>query len=86
MGQFPLFARVGVGVLKVRLPQVSPGPFLEAVGLLLSVPDGAGHGELLPDPVFVHWTQGPAPQLLSLLVVGLQPQGLERRSEGFFVD
>ncbi len=35
------------------LPDLS-GFLLEAVGSLLSVPDGAGEGELPPDPVLPH--------------------------------
>ena len=53
------------------------GPLLEAVGLLLAVPDGAGQRELLPHAVLVHGPQRAAPQLLRLLVVRLQPQGLQ---------
>lgn len=60
-----------------------PGSLLEAVGFLLSIPDGSGQGKLLPHPVFVHRSQRAAPQLLSLLVVRFEPQRLQLRMRLF---
>ncbi|KAJ4441509.1 hypothetical protein ANN_11365 [Periplaneta americana] len=75
--QLALLGGVGVRVLQVPLPQEAPGALLEAVRLLLAVPDRPGQRELLPHAVLVHGPQGPAAQLLGLLVVRLQPHGLQ---------
>lgn len=45
--------------------------------LLLAVPDGAGQGELLADPVLLHRPQRPPTEPLRLPVVRVQPQVLE---------
>lgn len=75
--QFPLLGWVRVRVLEVPLPEQRPSAFLEAVRLLLAVPYGPWQRELLAHPVFVHGTQGPATQLLGLLVVSLEPHSLQ---------
>lgn len=53
------------------------GVYLKAMRLLLTVPDGAGQGELLADPVLLHRAQRPAPEPLRLPVVRVQPQVLQ---------
>lgn len=77
LGQLLLLGRVGIGVLEVPLPEEAPGPLLEAVGLLLAVPNRPGQRELFPHSILIHRPERPAPELLSLLVVGLEPHGLE---------
>src|SRR6218665_550446 len=57
--QFPLLGWIRVWVLEVPLPQQVPRAFLEAVGLLFSVPDGQRKWVLLPYPVLVDRTEGP---------------------------
>lgn len=75
--QFPLLGRVRVRVLEVPLAQQTPRALLEAVGLLFAVPYGARQRELLADPVLVHGAEWSAAELLRLLVVRLQPHGLQ---------
>lgn len=75
--QLALLGRVGVRVLQVPLAQQRPRPLLEAVRLLLAVPDGARQRVLLAHAVLVHGAERPAAELLRLLVVRLQPHGLE---------
>lgn len=53
------------------------GVYLKTVGLLLAVPDSSGQGELLADPVLLHWAQRPPPEPLRLPVVRIKPQVLE---------
>lgn len=53
------------------------GVYLEAVCLLLAIPNGAGQWELLADPVFLHRPQWPPPEPFSLSVVCVQPEVLE---------
>ena len=77
--QLALFRRVRVGVLEVPLAQQVAGALLEAVRLLLAVPDGAGKRELLAHAVLVDGPERPAAQPLRLLVVRLEPHGLEAR-------
>lgn len=77
LGQLSLLGRVGVGILEVPLSEQVPGPLLEAVGLLLPVPDGSRQRVLLPNSVLVHWAQRPSPQFFGLLIVGLEPHGLQ---------
>jgi hypothetical protein len=75
--QFAFLAGVGVGILQVPLPQQAPSPLLEAMGLLLAIPDGARQRELLAHAVLVHRAERAAAQLLGLLVVRLEPHGLQ---------
>lgn len=53
------------------------GIHLKTVGLLLPVPNGAGQGELLADPVLLHRSERSAPEPLRLPVVSVQPQVLK---------
>ena len=53
--------------LQVPLPQQAPGPLLEAVCLLLPVPDRAWKRILLAHPVLVHRAERSPAQLLRLL-------------------
>ena len=75
--QFAFLSRVRVRVLQVPLPQQTARPLLEAVRLLLAVPDCPGQRELLADAVLVDGPERAAAQLLRLLVVSLQPHGLQ---------
>lgn len=75
--QFPFLARVGIRVLQVPLPQQTACPFLETVRLLLAVPDGSGQRKLLAHSVLIDGSERAPPQLLGLLVVSLEPHGLQ---------
>ena len=75
--QLALLGRVGVRILKVPLAEEGSGPLLEAVGLLLPVPDGPRQRELFPHAVLVHRTQRSSAELLRFLVVRFQPHGLQ---------
>lgn len=75
--QLALLGGVGVRVLQIPLSQKTSRALLEAVRLLLAVPDGSRQRELLAHAVFVYRTQRPSTQLLRLLVVRLQPHGLQ---------
>lgn len=77
LGQLPLLPWGRVRVVSVPLPENAPALLLKAVAGLLSVPDGAGQGELSPDAVLPHGAQRTAPQLLRLDVVRFQPQLLQ---------
>ncbi len=77
LGQLLLLRGVRVRILQVPLSQETARALLEAVRLLLPVPDRPGHGVLLAHPVLVHRPQGSATQLLRLQVVGLEPQRLQ---------
>ena len=77
VGELALLLRIRILILEVPLAQEGPGSLLEAVGLLLAVPDGPRQGKLLPDPVLVDGAQRAAPQALGLEVVGLEPEVLE---------
>lgn len=63
----------------VPLPEYAPALLFKAVACLLSVPDGAGQGELSPDAVLPHSAERAASQLLRLDVVRFQPQLLQLR-------
>lgn len=75
--QLTLLGRVRVRVLQIPFSQQTPRPLLETVCLLLAVPDRPRQWELLAHSVLVHGSQWPASQLLRLLVVRLQPHGLQ---------
>ena len=77
MRQLALLGRVRVRVLQISFTQQVTRSLLEAVRLVLAVPDGQRQRELLPDAVFVHGTQGSPSQSLRLLVVRLQPDRLQ---------
>lgn len=77
LGQLALLARRGVGVVLVPVPQHGPRLLLEAVAGLLAVPDGPRQGELAPHAVLAHGAEGPAPELLRLDVVRLEPERLQ---------
>lgn len=80
--ELPLLAWIRVRVLQVPLAQQPPCALLEAVRLLLSVPDGARQRELLPHAVLVHRPERPPPQLLRLPVVRFEPHGLQLAVRG----
>ena len=58
LGQFPFLCGIWVRILQIPLAEQTTRPLLETVGLLLSVPDGAGQRELLPDTVLVDGSCG----------------------------
>lgn len=68
-----------IRIVGVPLPENAPALLFEAVARLLSVPDGAGQGELSPDAVLPHGAERTASQLLRLDVVRFQPQLLQLR-------
>ena len=75
--QLALFRRIRVRVLEVPFAQEAARPLLEAVRLLLAVPDGARQRVLLAHAVLVDGAERAAAQLLGLQVVRLHPHGLE---------
>ena len=77
LSELPFLGGVGVGVLEVPLPQQVACPLLEAVRLLLAVPDGARERELLADSVLVDGPERASSQPLGLLVVSLKPHRLQ---------
>ena len=77
LGQLPLFIRGRVPVVLVHVLERVPALLLEAVDSLLPVPDSAGQGELPPQPVLVHGSKRPGPDLLRLLVMGSVPHLLQ---------
>lgn len=79
LGQLPFLPWGWIWVVGVPFPEDAPALFLEAVARLLTVPDGAGQGELSPDAVLPHGAERAASQLLRLDVVRFQPQLLQLR-------
>ena len=77
VGELSLACRVGVGVFEVPLAQQVARLLLEAVALLLSVPDGSRQRELLAHAVLVDRTERASAQSLRLQVVRLEPQRLQ---------
>lgn len=77
LGELALLGRIGVRVLQVPLAEQRASALLEAVRLLLAVPDGARERELFADAVLVDGPERPAAQLLRLHVVRLEPHGLQ---------
>lgn len=77
LGQFPFLGGIRVRILEVPLSEQAPGALLEAVRLLLTVPDGPGQRELLADAVLVDGSERSPAQLLGFQVVSLEPHGLQ---------
>jgi len=75
--QFALLGRVRVRILQISFAQKVARSLLEAVSLVLAVPDGERKWEFLPNAVLVHRPERPPSQPLGLLIVRLQPYRLQ---------
>jgi len=75
--QLPFFGRIRVGILEIAFAQQVPGSLLEAVRLVLAVPDRQRQRELLADAVLVDGSERTAAQSFRFLVVRLEPDCLQ---------
>lgn len=79
LGQLSFLPWGWVRIVGVPLPKDAPTLLFEAVACLLSVPDGAGQGELSSDAILSYGAEWTTPQLFRLDVVRFQPKLLQFR-------
>jgi len=77
LGQRLLFARRRVRIARVAVLEKRPRLLLEAVGRLLSVPDGRRQGKLASDAVLADGSERPTARVLGLGVMRLEPERLQ---------